>query len=59
MIDGHAESNATPDVDVRFFGKPVGRPRRRLGVVLATADSSDAALAKGKAVAAKLKLRDA
>ena len=59
VIDGLAEAYATPDVDVRFFGKPVARPRRRLGVVLATADSSDAALAKAKAVAAKLKLRDA
>jgi formate-dependent phosphoribosylglycinamide formyltransferase (GAR transformylase) len=43
---------------VRFFGKPIGRPRRRLGVVLATADSPDAALAKGTSVAAKLRLRD-
>ncbi|HSR97434.1 MAG TPA: formate-dependent phosphoribosylglycinamide formyltransferase [Kofleriaceae bacterium] len=59
VIEGLAEAYASPDIDVRFFGKPVGRPRRRLGVVLATADSSDAALAKATAVAAKLKLRDA
>ena len=59
VIDGLAEVYATPDVDVRFFGKPVARARRRLGVVLATAASSDAALERAKAAAAKLHLRDA
>jgi phosphoribosylglycinamide formyltransferase 2 len=59
VIDGLAEAYATADVDVRWFGKPVARSRRRLGVVLATAETSDAALAKAKAAAAKLGLRDA
>jgi phosphoribosylglycinamide formyltransferase 2 len=59
VIDGLAEAYATPDVDVRFFGKPVARPRRRLGVVLATAETADAALATARAAAAKLQLRDA
>jgi phosphoribosylglycinamide formyltransferase 2 len=59
MLDGLAEAYATPDVDVRFFGKPNAVPRRRLGVALATAGTSEAALAKAKAVAATLKLRDA
>ena len=49
VIDGLAEAYATPDVDVRFFGKPNAGPRRRLGVVLATADTAEAALAKAKA----------
>jgi len=59
VLDGLADAYAIPDVDVRWFGKPSAGPRRRLGVVLATADSSDAALARAKAAAAKLQLRDA
>jgi phosphoribosylglycinamide formyltransferase 2 len=59
MIDGLAEAYATPDIDVRFFGKPNAVPRRRLGVVLATADTAERALAKAKQVAGTLKLRDA
>lgn len=58
VLDGLAEAYATPDIDVRFFGKPSAGPRRRLGVVLATDESWDGALAKAKAVASKLHLRD-
>jgi phosphoribosylglycinamide formyltransferase 2 len=58
-IEGLAEAYATPDVDVRFFGKPNATARRRLGVVLATADTAEAALAKAKHVATGLHLRDA
>ena len=58
MIDGLAEAYATPDIDVRFFGKPSAGPRRRLGVVLATADTVEAALAKATQVAGVVKLRD-
>lgn len=59
MIDGLAEAYATPDVDVRFFGKPNAGPRRRLGVVLATAPDAKAALAKATQVASGITLRDA
>jgi len=59
VIDGLADAYTVPDIDVRFFGKPSAGPRRRLGVALATADSWDGALAKAKAVAGKLRLRDA
>jgi phosphoribosylglycinamide formyltransferase 2 len=59
VIDGLSDAYAIPDVDVRFFGKPTAGPRRRLGVALATADTWDGALAKAKAVAGKLRLRDA
>jgi phosphoribosylglycinamide formyltransferase 2 len=59
VLDGLAEAYATPDVDVRFFGKPSAGPRRRLGVVLASAETWDGALAKAKRVANGLKLRDA
>ena len=58
VIDGLADAYATPDVDVRFFGKPTAGPRRRLGVVLATADTWDGALAKAKRAAGLLRLRD-
>ncbi len=59
VLDGLAEAYATPDVDVRFFGKPSAGPRRRLGVVLATAATADAALATARTVAGGLRLRDA
>jgi phosphoribosylglycinamide formyltransferase 2 len=59
VLDGLAEAYTTPDVDVRFFGKPSAGPRRRLGVVLASADTWEAALAKAKRVAGALTLRDA
>lgn len=59
VLEGLADVYAEPDVDVRFFGKPSAGPRRRLGVVLATADSAEAALVKAKAAAGKLRLRDA
>jgi len=59
VLDGVADLYATADVDVRFFGKPNARPRRRLGVVLATAETAELALVKATAAAAKLRLRDA
>jgi len=59
VIDGLADAYATPDIDVRWFGKPSAVARRRLGVVLATADTAEAALAKAKATAATLRLREA
>jgi phosphoribosylglycinamide formyltransferase 2 len=59
MLEGLSEAYGTPDVDVRFFGKPTAGPRRRLGVVLATAEASNSALAKAKRIAGMLKIRDA
>jgi phosphoribosylglycinamide formyltransferase 2 len=59
MIDGLEAAYATPDIDVRFFGKPNAVPRRRLGVVLATADTAQAALAKATEIAGSITLRDA
>jgi phosphoribosylglycinamide formyltransferase 2 len=58
VLDGLSEAYATADIDVRFFGKPNAVPKRRLGVVLATADSAELALVRAKRVAATLKLRD-
>jgi phosphoribosylglycinamide formyltransferase 2 len=59
MIEGLDEAYLTPDIDVRFFGKPSAGPKRRLGVVLAAGETWDAALAKAKQVAAIVRLRDA
>jgi phosphoribosylglycinamide formyltransferase 2 len=59
MIDGLEAAYMTPDIDVRFFGKPNAVPRRRLGVVLATADTAQAALAKATEIASTITLRDA
>ncbi len=59
MIEGLAAAYMTPNVDVRFFGKPSAGPRRRLGVVLATGDTADVALATATRVASELRLRDA
>ena len=59
MLEGLEVAYETPDIDVRFFGKPNAGPRRRLGVVLATAETADAALVKAKQIAAGLTLHDA
>jgi phosphoribosylglycinamide formyltransferase 2 len=58
MIHDLAAAYTMPDIDVRFFGKPNAGPRRRLGVVLATANSADVALARAKTVAGALQLSD-
>ena len=58
-LEGLTSAYTTPNVDVRFFGKPSAGPRRRLGVVLATGDTADVALATAKQVAGELRLRDA
>ena len=58
-ISDLAIAYATTDVDVRWFGKPSAGPRRRLGVVLATAETAAAALAKATQVATQITLDDA
>jgi phosphoribosylglycinamide formyltransferase 2 len=45
---GVAEALNTADVDLRLFGKPNARPYRRMGVALATAETTE--LARAKAV---------
>ena len=59
VLDGLTSAYSTPNVDVRFFGKPNAVARRRLGVVLATGDTADVALDTAKRVAGELQLRDA
>ena len=54
-FDGVAEALAAPGVDIRLFGKPESFTRRRMGVALATADTTDAARDCAQAAAACVK----
>lgn len=45
-----------PGVDIRIFGKPKVKGHRRMGVILATADSVEEAIAKCDRAYAKLKI---
>lgn len=45
-----------PGVDIRIFGKPEVKGHRRMGVILATADSEEEAIAKCDRAYAKLKI---
>jgi len=53
---GLAEALATPDTQLRLFGKPEISGRRRMGVMLALDETVDAARAKARAAAAKIQL---
>jgi phosphoribosylglycinamide formyltransferase 2 len=55
--DGLEEAMAEPDTQVRLFGKPEVRGRRRLGVALARADSIEAALEQARRSAAAVRVR--
>ena len=50
-FDGVAEALAAPGIDIRLFGKPESFTRRRMGVALATAATTDAARDRAKAAA--------
>ncbi|MDP1928499.1 MAG: formate-dependent phosphoribosylglycinamide formyltransferase [Thiobacillus sp.] len=50
-FDGVAEALAAPGVDIRLFGKPASFIRRRMGVALATAATTDAARERAKTAA--------
>jgi phosphoribosylglycinamide formyltransferase 2 len=65
LLDGDTDSpnivgleNALEDhsIDVRIFGKPDIHGKRRMGVVLSTADTIEIALSKSKEALAKLSL---
>jgi phosphoribosylglycinamide formyltransferase 2 len=53
--DGVAEAMRAPGVDIRLFGKPQAFARRRMGVALATAESTDAARSQARTAAASVK----
>lgn len=50
-FDGLADALALGDTDVRIFGKPVTRPYRRMGVALARATDTSAAVDLAKQAA--------
>ncbi|MEQ1661080.1 MAG: formate-dependent phosphoribosylglycinamide formyltransferase [Thiobacillus sp.] len=52
--DGVAEALQTPGVELRLFGKPESFTRRRMGVALATAGTTDAARTLAKTTAARI-----
>jgi len=56
-FDGVAEALAVEGSDVRLFGKPESFVKRRMGVALARAASTDAARMRAKACAAAIKPR--
>jgi phosphoribosylglycinamide formyltransferase 2 len=56
MFDNVAEALATPDVDIRLFGKPDSRPYRRMGVALAKGNSISEARQKATTAASQVKL---
>ena len=45
-----------PDVQIRLFGKPEVKGHRRMGVILARAESVEAALAKAERAYSKLEI---
>ena len=48
---------AEPDVQIRLFGKPFIKGHRRMGVILAKAETVELALEKVEKAYAKLKVR--
>jgi phosphoribosylglycinamide formyltransferase 2 len=54
-FEGVAEALAVPESDLRLFGKPESFKKRRMGVAVATADSTDEARARAKLAASKVK----
>ncbi len=54
-FDGVDEALRMPGVDLRLFGKPEAFVRRRMGVALATASSTDEARLRAKAAASTVK----
>ncbi len=56
---GVAEALTIPETDLRLFGKPESFAKRRLGVVVATADSTEVARERAKSAAAKVTPRAA
>ena len=57
QFEGVAEALSVPGTDLRLFGKPESFVKRRMGVALATADDIDAARAKARDAAGKVRVR--
>lgn len=59
VIEIEADALEAPGVDLRAFGKPVGRPGRRMGVVIAAGDDVGAARRAARDAAAQVKVSGA
>jgi phosphoribosylglycinamide formyltransferase 2 len=59
VYDGVSEALALPGVDLRLFGKPESFVKRRMGVALARASSTDEARRIAKTAAARVRPRPA
>ena len=55
-VDGIAEALAEPEVDIRLFGKPEVKGKRRIGVLLAASDNAETAVEKVKAARGKIRI---
>ena len=56
VFEGLAQALGEPDVDIRLFGKPESFVKRRMGVALARASSTDEARVKAKRVASRVQV---
>ncbi|MCF4007262.1 formate-dependent phosphoribosylglycinamide formyltransferase [Corynebacterium uropygiale] len=54
---GIAAALSYPEVDLRFFGKPQAYPRRRMGVALATGESTEEARSASSAAVRAIEVR--
>jgi phosphoribosylglycinamide formyltransferase 2 len=54
-FEGVAEALAVPESDIRLFGKPESFVKRRMGVAVANADTTDEARRRAKQAAASVK----
>ena len=54
-FDGVAQALQIPGTEIRLFGKPVAYPGRRMGVALATADTTDEARRRARQAARLIK----
>ena len=54
-FEGVAKALTVPESDLRLFGKPEAFTKRRMGVALANADSSDEARQRAKLTASKVR----
>jgi len=57
VYEGVDKALSIPRTKVRIFGKPTTRPKRRMGVVLATGDSVEEAREKAKTAASCIKVK--
>ncbi len=57
VFDGVDKALATPDTELRLFGKPVSYKTRRMGVALARADDTDTARTRAKTAANAVTVR--